>query len=255
METYETKRTRDEKIETVFGVRPIIEAFKAGKTFDKILLQENLKSDGIDEIKEFIRRKKVSKLIAPKQKLNNITSKNHQGVIGFISPIEFVNIETVLTNLYKKNKIPFILILDKISDVRNFGAIVRTAECAGVHCVIIPKKGAAQLNSDAIKTSAGALYRVPICKSGNIRETGELLKKTEITIVVATERGAEDYTKVNFKGPLALVLGSEEKGVSFDLIGLADHKARIPIKGDIESLNVSVAAGILMFEALKQRNI
>ena len=253
MNRYENAGKTDKK-NLIFGIHPIIEAFKVGKIFDKILIQENLKTEGINVIKEFIKKLSVSKLIVPKQKLNKIVPKNHQGIIGYLSPIEFQKIENVLPSLFNKKVTPLILVLDKISDVRNFGSIVRTAECAGVDCIIIPKKGAAQINSDAIKTSSGALYNIPLCKSSNIRLTGEFLRKSGLKIVAATEKGHDNYTKINYKVPIALVLGSEGKGISFDLLGLADNKVRIPIKGSIKSLNVSVAAGILIFEVLRQRN-
>ncbi len=246
-------KNSEPKIDVVIGIHPILEALKANKPFDKIWIQENLKKEGIDEIKAFIKKRGISKLIVPREKLNNISKKNHQGVMGFLSPIEFQKIENILPSLFEQKITPFILVLDKISDVRNFGAITRTAECAGVHCIIIPKKGAAQLNTDAIKTSAGALFKIPICKSTNIRETGLFLKENGLKIVAATEKGYENYIKVDYRTPLAIVLGSEEKGISFDLLGLADHKVSIPVKGTVESLNVSVAAGIIMYEALKQR--
>lgn len=244
---------KDEKIDVIYGMHPIQEALRAGKTFDKILIQENLKRDEINEIKNFIKERNISKLIVPKQKLNSITTKNHQGIIGFLCPIEFQNIEVILPTLFNQGINPFILVLDKISDVRNFGAIARTAECAGVHAIVIPKKGVAQINSDAIKTSAGALYKIPICKSGNIRKTGEFLKESGLKMVAAIEKGYEDYLTIDYSSPLALILGSEEKGISFDLLGLSDHRARLPIKGTVTSLNVSVAAGIFMYEVLRQR--
>lgn len=244
---------KETKKDLIFGIHPIIEAFESGKTFDKILIQENLKAEGINIIKEFIKKLSVSKLIVPKQKLNKIAPKNHQGIIGYLSPIEFQKIENILPSLFNKKTTPFILVLDKISDVRNFGAIVRTAECAGLDCIIIPKKGAAQINADAIKTSAGALYNIPLCKSSNIRLTAEFLKQNGLKIVAATEKGRDNYTQINYNVPIALVLGSEDKGISFDLLGLADNKVRIPVKGTIKSLNVSVAAGIFIFEVLRQR--
>lgn len=248
-------RKEGDKIETISGIHPVLEALKAGKTFDKILIQENLKNDGIYKIKDIIKKRNISKLIVPKEKLNNYNCKNNQGIIGFLSPIDFHNIEDILPELFKQNIVPLIMVLDKVSDVRNFGAIARTAECAGVNTIIIPKKGTAQINDDAIKTSAGALFKIPICKSGNIRSTGEFLKENGLKIIAATEKGYEPYTQINYKDPVAIVMGSEEIGISFDLLGLADHKVHIPMKGTIESLNVSVAAGILMYEVLRQRSL
>lgn len=237
----------------IFGIHPVLEALRSEKVFDKILIQEGLRNPDVARIKEFTKERAISRLTVHKQRLNKITTRNHQGVIGFLSPIEFVKIERLLPPLLDRGIAPFVLVLDKISDVRNFGAIVRTAECAGVDAVIIPKKGAAQINADAVKTSAGALYNIPVCKSGNIRSTGEFLKANGLKLVAATARGAEEYTRIDYTGPLALVMGSEDKGVSFDLLGIADNKAHIPVTGSVGSLNVSVAAGILLFEALRQR--
>ncbi|HPF50891.1 MAG TPA: 23S rRNA (guanosine(2251)-2'-O)-methyltransferase RlmB, partial [Draconibacterium sp.] len=177
-----------------------------------------------------------------------------QGVLAFISPIEFDNIETILPGIYESGKSPLLLVLDQITDVRNFGAIVRSAECAGVQAVIIPEKGMARIGADAIKTSAGAIHHLPICKVKNLEQTVRYLKESGVEIVAATEKGNTVYTNAVLTGPLAIILGSEDTGISDNLLRLADQQLKIPILGKIESLNVSVSAALMIYEAVRQRN-
>jgi len=237
----------------IFGIRPVIEAIKANKEIDKILLQKGLIGETYKELLDLLKERNVLVQYVPYQKLNRVTKKNHQGVIAFVSLIEYQDLENVLPMIYESGEDPFLLILDQISDVRNMGAIVRTAECAGVHAVIVPSKGSAQINADAVKTSAGAIHRVPICRSDNLKKDINFLQQSGIKLIAATEKAEEIYTEVDYKQPIAIIMGSEEKGISHELLKMAEEKVKIPLKGEIASLNVSVAVGVIVFEALRQK--
>jgi len=237
----------------IFGVHPVLEAIKSGKTFDKILVLENFVSEHFKEIKNFCRENVVSFNEVPKDKLNRITAKNHQGVIAFLSPIEFYNVDDIIEQKFSEGKDPFILVLDKITDVRNFGAICRTAECAGVDAIVIPKKGAAQIGEDAIKTSAGALLTIPVCKVKILTETVRFLKDRGLKVVSCTEKTDDVFYQKDLSGPIAVVMGSEETGISREIINMSDASVKMPMNGSIESLNVSVAAGIIIYEVIRQR--
>tara|TARA_R110001592_G_scaffold220353_4_gene475023 strand:- start:388 stop:1131 length:744 start_codon:yes stop_codon:yes gene_type:complete len=242
-----------EKENIIFGVHPIIEAIKAGKEIDKIYIQSDISGPGLTELRKAIKQGKVPFSHVPVQKLNKHTSGNHQGVVAFISPIETQDIEDILPQLFEQGKVPFILILDRITDVRNFGAIVRTAECAGVDAIIIPKRESAQINEDAIKTSTGAIFRVPICKVDNLTDTVYLLKDSGLKIVGCTEKTNMTLYQSDYREPVAIIMGSEENGIGNQLQKNCDSLAKIPMAGEIASLNVSVAAAIILFEAVKQR--
>jgi len=205
------------------------------------------------ELQELIKENQIATQFVPVEKINRVTRKNHQGVLAFISPIEFDNIENVLPGIYEEGKIPLILILDQITDVRNFGAIVRSAECAGVQAIIIPEKGMARIGADAIKTSAGAIHHVPICRVNNLYSTIQFLKDSGIQIVAATEKGEKLYNDAKFDVPVGIVMGSEDTGISSQILKLADEQLKIPILGKIESLNVSVSAALMIYEAVRQR--
>ncbi len=237
----------------IYGIRSAIEAIHAGKEIDKIFIRQGAKSELANELFGLIRKEKIPYQFVPVQRLNRITQKNHQGVIAFLSLISYYTVEQILPGIYELGENPFILVLDQISDVRNFGAIIRTAECAGVHAVVIPKKGSAQINPDAVKTSAGALLTMPVCRNKELSEAVKFMKDSGLHIVAATEKAKSIYFKARFDTPLAIILGSEEKGISEKLLELADEKIKIPLKGKIESLNVSVTAGILIYEAIRQR--
>ena len=237
----------------IYGIRPIIEAVKSGKEIDKILIQTGLNNELYFQLRKLINEFKIPFQYVPVKKLNRISSKNHQGVICFISNIVYNNIENLLPGIYEDGKLPLLLILDRITDVRNMGAIVRTAECAGVDAIIIPEKGSAQINSDTIKASAGSLYKIPVCKSKNIKNTIEYLKESGVQIIAATEKADNYYTSADFTKPTAIIMGSEENGVSGEYLKRSDLKVKIPILGDIESLNVSVATGVILYEAVNQR--
>ena len=190
----------------------------------------------------------------PVVKLNKITRKNHQGIIAYVSPVDFSSIEELIPSIFESGEEPFILILDKITDVRNFGAILRTAESAGINGVLIPAQGAALLNSGTIKSSAGAIFNVTICRTDNLKLTIDFLKNSGLKIASATEKGAELYYKSDLTGPIAIIMGSEDSGVSQEYLKRSDEKLMIPMVGKTESLNVSVAAGIILFEAVRQRS-
>lgn len=237
----------------IYGVHPVLEALRAGKEIDKILIQTELKGEVYREIKQFVRDREIPFQTVPVQKLNKIYAGNHQGLLAFISPVVYHEISELVPRLYEEGVVPFLLILDRITDVRNFGAIARTAECAGVHGIIIPSRGAAQITEDAIKTSSGALLRIPICRSHNLKDLINYLKDSGINLIAVTEKAQQLYDQIEYDMPLALMLGSEEDGISPAYLKMAESAIRIPLEGSIESLNVSVAAGITMFEVLRYR--
>lgn len=237
----------------IFGVKPVIEAINAGKEIDKLYIQRDITGAGLSALRNAIKKAKIPFSHVPVQKLNKMTNSNHQGVVGYISPIDLVDIETLVPTLFEQGKTPFILLLDKITDVRNFGAIARTAECAGVDAIVVPKRESAQINGDALKTSAGALNRIAVCKVNNLTDTVMFLQASGISIVACTEKTDQSIYEADYKKPVAIVMGSEEKGVSNQILKIADAKGKIPMLGEITSLNVSVAAGIIIYEAVKQR--
>ncbi|MCF6357564.1 MAG: 23S rRNA (guanosine(2251)-2'-O)-methyltransferase RlmB [Draconibacterium sp.] len=238
----------------VFGTRAVIETIKNGKTIDKILVKKGLNNELFKELQLLIKENNILVQSVPVEKINRVTRKNHQGVLAFISPIVFDNIENILPGIYEAGQDPLLLILDQITDVRNFGAIVRSAECAGVHAIIIPEKGMARIGADAVKTSAGALHNLPICKVNNLYKTVQFLIDSGIRIVAATEKGDKLYTDTDFDCPVGIVMGSEDDGISQQILSIANEQLKIPILGKIESLNVSVSAALMIYEAVRQRN-
>lgn len=241
--------------ELLFGIRAIIEAINSGKEIDKLFLQNGIKGELIGELKELITRNSIPFQYVPVEKLNRLTTKNHQGAVCFVSPITFESIENILPSIYEKGEVPLILILDRITDIRNFGAITRTAECAGVHAILIPSRGAAQINGDAIKTSAGALHKIPVCKENNLKLTIEFLKESGLQIIACSEKTSQLYYDVDLTSPVAIIMGSEEDGISSEYLKRCDATVKIPLLGTIESLNVGVATGIILFESVRQRLI
>ena len=238
----------------IFGTRAVMEAIKNGKTIDKILVKKGLNNELFQELQLLIKENNIAVQAVPVEKINRVTRKNHQGVLAFISPVVFDNIENVLPGIYESGQVPLLLILDQITDVRNFGAIVRSAECAGVQAIIIPEKGMARIGADAVKTSAGALHHLPICKVNNLFKTIQFLIDSGIRIVAATEKGDKLYTETDFNCPVGIVMGSEDDGVSQQILSISDEQLKIPILGQIESLNVSVSAALMIYEAVRQRN-
>ncbi len=242
------------KDDFIFGTRAVIEAIKNGKAIDKILIKKGLHNELFTQLQQLIRENNISTQFVPIEKINRITRKNHQGVIAFISPIEFSEIENVLPGIFEEGKTPLILVLDQITDVRNLGAIARSAECAGVQAIIIPEKGMARIGADAVKTSAGAIHHIPVCKVKNMVHTISYLKNSGLHIVAATEKGDTLYTEAQMNIPLAIIMGSEDTGISRQILEITDEQLKIPILGNIESLNVSVAASLMIYEAIRQRN-
>jgi 23S rRNA (guanosine2251-2'-O)-methyltransferase len=237
----------------IYGIRPVIETIKAGKEVDKVFIQKGLQGEHFAELFALLREYEIPYQHVPIEKLNRITRKNHQGILAFVSAIIYQPIEEIIQSIFEKGENPLILILDRITDVRNFGAIARTAECAGVHAILIPMQGGAQINADAMKTSAGALNNIPVSRSKNLGNTIDFLKNSGLQIAAATEKTDNYYYDIDMSVPTAIIMGSEEDGVSPAYLKKTDHKVRIPIMGTTESLNVSVATGILVFEAVKQR--
>lgn len=237
----------------IYGARPILEALRSGTDIDKLLFQNGLHGELYHEILSLAKEMEIPCQFVPVQKLNRVTTKNHQGIIGFISPILYYSIENLLPMLYEEGKTPFFLVLDKVTDVRNFGALCRTAEAAGIHAIILPSRGSAALHEDAIKTSAGALLRVPVCRSQNLKSTLQFLKDSGIKLVAVTEKTDKLFNTEDYTLPVALLLGSEDEGISPAYLPFCDSRVRIPMMGEIESLNVSVAGGIVMYEGVSQR--
>ena len=236
----------------IFGMHPLLEALEAGREIDKILLKRGLRSEEVSRITALARERTIPLQIVPEERLTRLTRKQHQGVIAFISAIEYTPLETLIPMLYEAGRSPFVLLLDGLTDVRNFGAIARTAECAGVDALIIPERGSVTVTADAIKTSAGALHRLPVCRVSSIMSAVSLLQASGLKIVAASEKARDVYTETELRLPLGLVLGAEDEGVSEEVLRRADHIVRIPQVGAIGSLNVSVAAGILIYEIVRQ---
>lgn len=237
----------------IFGLRPVIEAIEAGKTIDKLFIQKGLQSENFSELRKLVTDYEIPAQYVPVEKLNRLTRKNHQGVYAFLSPIDFYQIENLLPQIYEQGKSPFLLILDRVSDVRNFGAIARTAECVGVDAIIIPQKGSASVNADAVKTSTGALYNIPVCKEPNLKKTIQFLQNSGIQIVSATEKAVDYMYEADFTPPTAVVMGSEDDGISNDILKTSDHIVKLPMTGKTSSLNVSVATGVFLYEVVRQR--
>lgn len=246
---YERKKSAEDLI---FGVRSVIEAVKAGRDINKILIQKGMNKELFTELKDALSNKNYQLQFVPVEKLDGLIDGNHQGVIAQVSPIEYKEIEALVEEKMEKGLKPLILVLDRITDVRNFGAIARTAECQGVDAILIPSKGSALVTADAVKTSAGALNRIPVCKTNSLKDSLFYLQQLGMRIVACTEKSKIPLYEVNFRGSVAIILGSEEDGITSDLLNLADIKARIPLRGEIASLNVGVAAGMVLYEKTRQ---
>jgi 23S rRNA (guanosine2251-2'-O)-methyltransferase len=241
--------------EAIFGIRPVIEAIKSGKEIEKLLVQKDQHSLLIQELIKLAREYNIHISYVPVQKLDSITRKNHQGVICFISAIVYSSLDNIITACFQKGKIPLVLILDRVTDVRNFGGIARTAECTGVDAIVIPSRGSAQINSDALKTSAGALNFIPVCREDNLKNTITYLKESGLQIVGCTEKTEKFLYEFDFKTPVAIIMGSEEDGISPEYLKRCDATVKVPMQGKIESLNVSVATGMILYEVVRQRKM
>lgn len=236
----------------IFGIRPLEEALDKGVTFMKVYVQKGM-GDGLKHIKQILNRHKVNFTEVPKEKLDSLSKfKNHQGVVAKISAITYFNAEELIKELLEKDKTPFVIALDRITDVRNFGAIARTAMAAGLDAIIIPEKGAATVSEEAIKTSAGALMHLPVCRSSNMFQTIKHLKEAGLQVICGTEKANKELFFETYQKPCVLIVGSEEDGIQPALMKLADKLVKIPMKSDLDSLNVSVAAGIMIYEVIRQ---
>lgn len=238
----------------IFGIRAIIEAIDSGKTIDKVFLQKGLRGELFNELDSLLRKERINTSYVPIEKLNRLTKSNHQGAVANISPIEFHDIDNLVMSVIESGKTPLFLLLDQISDVRNFGAVIRTAECTGVNGIIIQKKGAAPVTADTVKTSAGAVFKIPICKVDHIKDAVFHMQASGIKVIAATEKTDNTIYDVSFKEPCAIIMGSEDVGISPSVLKAADEKAKLPLLGTIASLNVSVACGVFLYETVRQRN-
>ncbi len=244
-----------EKSDYIFGIRAVIEAIEAGRSIDKVLVRRDLSGDLSRELFGKIKDYGIVMQRVPQEKLNRVTMKNHQGVIALLSPVEYQKLENLVPLFYEEGRNPLIVVLDGLTDTRNFGAIGRTAACAGVDAIVIPERNSVTVTPDAVKTSAGGLFHVPVCREKDTLSAVRFLKDNGYHIVGATEKGASNYSKADYTVPVAIVMGSEDTGISDSVIRACDELAAIPIIGKIESLNVSVAAGVMIYEALRQRTV
>ncbi|TAG51253.1 MAG: 23S rRNA (guanosine(2251)-2'-O)-methyltransferase RlmB [Runella slithyformis] len=235
-----------------FGVQTVTEALLSGQEFDRLLIQWET---NMPEIQKLAAEREIVIQRVPLEKLNKITRKNHQGVIGFMSAVRYVSLHNILSGVFERGETPLLLILDRITDVRNFGAIARTAECMGVQAIVVPVRGAAQINSDALKTSSGALNHLPICRENNLVETLQYLQESGVQVVACTEKGATNIAEADFSTPTAILMGSEEDGIAPELLRRADAIVKIPMSGKVGSLNVSVATAMIIYEATRQRAV
>ena len=242
-----------EKDNQIFGIRAIIEAINAKKEIDKVFVQKDAQGDLMLDLMKTMKRNNINFSYVPVEKLNRLTPNNHQGAVATIAPIYFVALETMVESVIESGKKPLFLILDQLSDARNFGAIIRTAECTGVDGIIIQKQGSAPVNGDTVKTSAGAVFNVPICKVDHIKDAIFYLQGSGIKTVAATEKTEQNIYDINFNEGVAIIMGSEDRGVNPSVLKIVDEKAKLPMFGTIESLNVSVACGAFLYEALRQR--
>jgi 23S rRNA (guanosine2251-2'-O)-methyltransferase len=246
-------RRNDNDENLIFGTRAVIEAVNAGKEIDKIIIQKGLSNQLYSELRKAIKDLDIPIQIVPPEKINRITGKNHQGVLAFLAQITYYETEDLLSQVFEKGKVPLVLVLDRVTDVRNFGAIARSADCAGVDFIVIPSRGAAQINADAVKTSAGALNRMPVCREDNLKNIIEYLKESGLQIIACHEKTENYHFNADLTRPTAIIMGSEENGISNEYLKRSDMQVKIPMVGNIASLNVSVATGIILFEAVKQR--
>lgn len=238
----------------LIGTRPIIEAIQAGKQIDKVFIQKGLQGEVFNELWQLVREHDIYFQKVPVEKLNRITRKNHQGVVAFASVVDFQNLDEIVARAFESGEDPLLIMLDRVTDVRNFGAISRTAECTGAHGIIIPMRNSAPVNFDAMKTSAGALNHLPVCREKNLKESINFLKNSGFKVIGVSEKAQDLVYGSDLSGPACLIMGSEEDGISPEYLKMCTHHVKLPMRGKIESLNVSVATGALLYEVLRQRN-
>jgi 23S rRNA (guanosine2251-2'-O)-methyltransferase len=244
--------TRKERTDIIYGIHSVIEAIKADRELNKILIQKGIQKEVFNDLRAALTGKHFQLQFVPAQKIDSLTTGNHQGVVAFVTPIEYQSVETLVDKWLEEGQKPTILVLDRITDVRNFGAIARTAECEGVDAILIPSKGSALVSSDAMKASAGALNRIPVCKTDDLKNSLFYLQQSGLRLIACTEKSASPLFQVNLRGAVAIIMGSEENGITQDIINMSDIKAKIPMRGSISSLNVGVATGMVLYEKLRQ---
>lgn len=242
-----------DKSQAVFGIRAVIEAIESGKQVDKVLMKKDLGGELARELLSVTREYNVPVQRVPVERINKVTRKNHQGVIAFMAAVDYYHVDDIVPALYDEGINPLVVVLDGVTDVRNFGAIARTCECAGVNCIVIPERNSVSVNADAVKTSAGALNYLPVCRERNLVKAVQYLRDSGFKVMGASEKTDLNYTKADFTGPVAIVLGAEDTGISTDVLKLCDTLVAIPEFGQINSLNVSVAGGIMIYEVVRQR--
>lgn len=242
-----------DKSQVVFGIRAVIEAIESGKQVDKVLMKKDLGGELARELLTVTREYNVPVQRVPVERINKVTRKNHQGVIAFMAAVDYYHVDDIVPALYDEGINPLVVVLDGVTDVRNFGAIARTCECAGVNCIVIPERNSVSVNADAVKTSAGALNYLPVCRERNLVKAVQYLRDSGFKVMGASEKTDLNYTKADFTGPVAIVLGAEDTGISTDVLKLCDTLVAIPEFGQINSLNVSVAGGIMIYEVVRQR--
>lgn len=242
-----------DKSQVVFGIRAVIEAIESGKQVDKVLMKKDLGGELARELLSVTREYNVPVQRVPVERINKVTRKNHQGVIAFMAAVDYYHVDDIVPALYDEGINPLVVVLDGVTDVRNFGAIARTCECAGVNCIVIPERNSVSVNADAVKTSAGALNYLPVCRERNMVKAVQYLRDSGFKVMGASEKTDLNYTKADFTGPVAIVLGAEDTGISTDVLKLCDTLVAIPEFGQINSLNVSVAGGIMIYEVVRQR--
>lgn len=242
-----------DKSQVVFGIRAVIEAIESGKQVDKVLMKKDLGGELARELLSVTREYNVPVQRVPVERINKVTRKNHQGVIAFMAAVDYYHVDDIVPALYDEGINPLVVVLDGVTDVRNFGAIARTCECAGVNCIVIPERNSVSVNADAVKTSAGALNYLPVCRERNLVKAVQYLRDSGFKVMGASEKTDLNYTKTDFTGPVAIVLGAEDTGISTDVLKLCDTLVAIPEFGQINSLNVSVAGGIMIYEVVRQR--
>jgi len=242
------------KTDIAFGTRAVQEALNSGREIERILLQKGVQNESFKEIIVEARRQHVPISTVPTEKLNRVTRKNHQGIIAFLSSVVYASLDNIIDECYRRGQEPLLVLMDRVTDVRNFGAIARTAECLGVHAIVIPNKGNARLGGDAMKASAGALNHIPVCREENLKRSINYLKSSGIRVIACTEKADDLLPQQDLLGPVALLLGSEEDGISEAYLKLADAAVKVSMQGQIASLNVSVAAAISLYEVIRQRS-
>lgn len=237
----------------IYGTRAVTEAILAGKTLERVYLQQGIRNEPIRDLIRLLREKGIPFSQVPAEKLMRLSGKNHQGVLGYLSSVDYASVHHIVQQAFEEGRDPLIILLDRITDVRNLGGIARTAECLGADALVVPEKGSAPLSADAVKTSAGALHHLPVCREKSLKNTVQLLKDAGLTVLACTEKAEKNIFSASLNRPLALIFGSEEDGISQELLRTADELVKIPMQGKIQSLNVSVAAGMVMYEVLRQR--